>query len=187
MKAYIIGSSPSGIVNIDCQNNDTYGLNRAAIDYNTKFAFSGHEEVIRTFIEKGIKNIIITFPLFEYKKNNFIYTDYIKHFQDIEIGNLIYKSDSYVEKYILHAINGDDIDYPNYMTVCHCAIHYCIKQGYKEIDLIKCHQDYDKYEGDGKLFSSNYIWEFRHTNRELFYQIPYMRFHTAKMIRIAAT
>lgn len=174
MKAYIIGSSLSGIVGIDCQNTECYGLNWAAINHKTKYAFSGHNTILDEFKRLGIKNVIGCDPTFENSSiQNYQTIDSIKQGVPQSVFDLIDQDDKEVKKMIFNAVSGVECAYPNYWTVLHLAIFYLIKKGFKEIDLICCHNDYEKYP------TTKYEIEYHRT------RAPYMRTHTGKIVELA--
>jgi len=168
-KAYIIGKNQSAKqhINFNPADVDSFGLNQAAIWYNTKWAITGHESVYNELIKAGLGNIILPDPLFEGKSiNNLVHIDSIRHKKGFYALNFQETPDHEIEYLIANAAEGRDIHYDNYYTILHICLYYCIKKGYREIDLFGCNNTYPEKPSDKHL-------------------ADYMRLHTGKMIEIA--
>jgi len=184
--AYIVGSSPFGTLPFNAKETECIGLNVASIDYNTKYAIAGHEINMNEFKRAGLDNVIAVLPSFDAVPTTIKYTDYIKHSSPNEVYCLQEVSDDFIEEKIISAINNEDCEYPNFMTVLHLAIFYWIKKGYRKIELHKCNLDWliamhDETETLHKRITDyNATWVDTATKQQ-----PYMIYHTEKMIRIA--
>ena len=142
MKATIIGSQP--LLSIPrWEKKNSFGLNRAAIDYQTEFAFTGHEEWIQKYRELRMKNVIAIDPLFENIHVEAI--DYIKY--DMGEARNPEMGVEYCREWVQRAIRKEDIGYHNRLSILHMAMFYVIKKGFKQIDIIGCANNYDKING----------------------------------------
>ncbi|MFA6260384.1 MAG: hypothetical protein WC760_02880 [Bacteroidia bacterium] len=140
MKATIIGDQPLEKFP-SFEYDHSYGLNYAASKRNTQFAFTGHQKVYDTYIHLGILDIIGIDPTFEGRKFPDL-LDVIRF--DPHQAHNYDCSEDYAMRYVIAAIAGEDIAYPNRMTILHLAMFYCLKKGYTEIDLLACANNYDE-------------------------------------------
>jgi hypothetical protein len=171
MKAVIIGNSPSGIVP-DITGVESFGLNRAAITHKTKYAFAGHDDNLMEYERLGMFNVVTIDPTFEGSPRwKFPHCGHIQQAVPGSVFDMQEQRDSTILTMIQHAQRNEDVEYPNYWTILHLCIFYVIKLGFTEIDLVGCQCDYEKYE------HNSYDAE----------KAPYMRLHTEKIIRLAAT
>jgi hypothetical protein len=169
--AYIIGKHENAgmFSGIDWSKYDSFGLNHAAKILKTKYGFTGHKVVEDYYIENEIP-YIATSPLFEEIEPS-SNIDYIKQMYTGISFSFVNESDNALQGYIDAAIDKKDIKYPNYFTVLHLAIFYCLKRGYKEIVLIGCANK----NGDIGSVESN-------TNEKT---LQYQRYHTDAIIRLS--
>ena len=179
--AYIIGKHENAAYfsAIDWKKYDSYGLNEAAMLLKTKWGFTGHQHIESKYIDLGV-NYICTKPTFENTQPRLSF-DTIKQLYTSIAFTWVYESDEVLLKYIKAAIAQKDIAYPNYWTILHPAIFYCLKH-YDEIVLIGCankkgdlgavgsnssakHQDYQRYHTDRLIkLSSKKIWRCENIN-----------------------
>jgi hypothetical protein len=179
--AYIIGKHENAAYfsGIDWKKYDSYGLNEAALLLKTKWGFTGHEHIESKYIDVGV-NYICTKPTFENTQPR-LSCDTIKQIPPPKCFIFENESDEILSKYIKAAITQKDIPYPNYWTILHLAIFYCLKH-YDEIALIGCankkgdlggvgsnssekHQDYQRYHTDRLIeLSPKKIWRCENIN-----------------------
>jgi hypothetical protein len=124
--------------------------------------FTCLQHIESKYIDNGV-NYIATKPLFENTQPR-LAVDTIKQLYTSIAFTWVHESDEILLKYIEAAIAQKDISYPNYWTILHLAIFYCLKH-YDEIVLIVCanikgdlgavgsnsspkHQDYQRYHTD---------------------------------------
>jgi len=139
-KCTIVGKQPLKVMP-NFPYKDSYGLNQAALWHRTEFGFSGHKPITDEYkAHRGVQFITID-PCFELKHIENAY-DYIKW--DAHETRSYDCSVEYCLKYVKSAINGEDIAYPNRLTILHMALFYVLKKGYKDIDLIGCANNYDE-------------------------------------------
>jgi hypothetical protein len=145
----------------------------------TKWGFTGHQHIESKYIDNGV-NYIATKPLFENTQPR-LAVDTIKQSPPQKCFIFENESDEILLKYIDSAIAQKDIAYPNYWTILHPAIFYCLKH-YDEIVLIGCAnkkgtlggsysneevktQDYQRYHTDRLIkLSSKKIWRCENIN-----------------------
>lgn len=176
--AYIIGKHESvkGFANlIPCLNN-TYGINHAALWYNTQFAFTGHEEIFKLFFEGGEyspvphDHIIVAQPFFEGTKAHLSqYAASIKQNSNEDVHKYVDLTDGELRYHMLNAFQKNiNFYFPNYWTSLHLLIFYLIWHGFNEIHIMGCN-----LEVCDTL--SNLTQE----------QCEYAKRHTTRMINIA--
>jgi len=168
--AYIIGKHENAAFFscIDWSKYDSYGLNHAALQLKTKYGFTGHAKIEKLFIKQK-KQYISTFPMFEGVNPNKP-IDSIRQYHPKIASDFANESDEILKMFIDSAIQEKDFVYPQYWTILHCAIFYCLKH-YDEIVLIGCANT----KGDLQPFGSNA--SDRHLN--------YQRYHTDKLIELS--
>jgi hypothetical protein len=87
--------------------------------------FTCLQHIESKYIDNGV-NYIATKPLFENTQPR-LAVDTIKQLYTSIAFTWVHESDEILLKYIEAAIAQKDISYPNYWTILHLAIFYCLK------------------------------------------------------------
>jgi hypothetical protein len=151
----------------------TLGLNEAAILFNTDYAFTIHDPMLKIFADAGLspEKIITCKPTVEgtnpegyhfvmpVDPNNNLYFTHAKLAPDWLIELLIEK-----------AMTGKKyFPYPDWGTCLHRAIFYCIASGHRNINLYGCNNTPGNIEGFAGAPEN----------------VEYWRYHTQLIITIA--
>ena len=164
-RAVIIGSGKCDLPIKTWGNCHDYTLNYGQGQV-TGYGFAGHIKEIEYYRANKIKFIAVS-PCFE----DLIVDDCIDSIKgDWDASRNNNWTDDDVRYYLKSAKENKDIGYQNMLTVLHLAIYFCIKNGYAEIDLFGCQNNYDEIES-----SLAYDKEAS----------PLMRKYTDAMVRLA--
>ena len=140
MKYTIIGKQPLK-TEPKFDKKNSIGLNHAALWYNTEYAMTGHEWIYRQFLEAKLTKIILIDPLFEGKTLK----SYDSIGYDMDESRNPDNSVKSCEKYVKSAIRGENIQYPNRLSILHLALFYVLKKGAKEVELLGCANNYNQF------------------------------------------
>lgn len=128
---------------------ESYGINQAAHWYNTKYAFTAHQEAFQYLCTcVNFKNLVIGYPMYEGAKINDNEFGFFRHVLRQNPGEDVYKhvplTNGELKHHLLKALNKDETFYfPNYWTSLHLCIFHMIWFGYTRIHLIGCNMEGD--------------------------------------------
>lgn len=142
MIRHIIGkhSSAQEFIDLNWRELDGVGLNDAAVIFNTRYAMTGHGDIMPILAGR---QIIVTYPSFENEdfRNSPGVIDHIRQGVPQHVMLREPESQASIEDVMLCAINGVDRAYPNYWTVLHLAIFHAILRGYRRIFVYGCNHE----------------------------------------------